>query len=758
MRILSIIAASLVGVGTAWAQVTPMPPPRPQLILPQQHHRPVWSPRGEAVVLSDVAARVEIVDQVATTELEMTIRNPSGRPQEAVLVFPVADGVAVRSLQYDGVGPEPTAQLLKREDARRIYDEIVRSTRDPALVEFIGMNLVQTSVFPIPAGGTQKLRLTMEQVLTSEDGRVDYVLLRSNSLAHASCNWSVSFDIRSNAPITTVYSPSHTLAVSLNTPNRALAKVQGPGASVGTLRLSYLVKAAGNDGPGFTVFTYPDSQLGPHGGGYFMMLGGVPTKPAGAVKQKREVVLVIDRSGSMRGEKIKQAQAAALSVVDGLDEGEMFNIFDYSDSVRSFEEKPVAKDAQTVKAAREYITAIVPQGGTNIHDALLEALRPKPTPGMLPLVLFLTDGLPTIGERNEARLREAVKTANAIGRRVFTFGVGLDVNTPLLNAISQQSRGMSTFVLPDEDVEIKVSRVFKGLAGPVMGVPRLAVVDGDGAVDTRAVREVQPGELPDFFEGDQVLILGQFIGDRPVTLKIAGEEGGEVRVKLDPGSATMRNDFVPRMWASRKIAALLDEVRQASAEGSVGVADARMKELVDEVIRLSTRYGILTEYTAFLAREGLDVSPAAMPALRAEAMDHLQQRMPARAGGGGVNQELNLKALASAGDAGQGKDASTKSNAAPGRVSYMDDKMRSVEVRGVLQVGNSTLYQRNNRWVDSQIMDQDDAKPDRTVEFGTEEYLRVVEQLQKENRVAMLAQGGEVLVQLGKERVLVKQP
>ena len=195
---------------------------------------------------------------------------------------------------------------------------------------------------------------------------------------------------------------------------------------------------------------------------------------------KREVTLVIDRSGSMRNEKIEQVKEAALQIIAGLREGEAFNIILYSNSVQWFSPKPVIKNDATEKAAQRYIEGITATGGTNIYDALQAALSQKPTEGMLPIVLFLTDGLPTVGQTAEAVIRDLVAKANPHKRRVFTFGVGFDVNAPLLEQIAAESRGRVEFVLPKEDVEVKVGRVFKQLTGPVLADPELRVTDRDG--------------------------------------------------------------------------------------------------------------------------------------------------------------------------------------------------------------------------------------------------------------------------------------
>jgi Ca-activated chloride channel family protein len=232
----------------------------------------------------------------------------------------------------------------------------------------------------------------------------------------------------------------------------------------------------------------------------------------------------------MAGPKLDQVKAAALQVIEGLNDGEGFNLIVYNEAVEMFAAQPVIKNAETTKQARDYISALRVSGGTNIHDSVVEALRQKPLDGMLPLVLFLTDGLPTIGQTSEKAIREAVAKGNPHQRRVFTFGVGVDVNTPLLSRIARETRASAEFVLPKEDVEVKVGRVFDRLRGPLLTRPALRVLD-----DPNRVSDLIPSPLPDVFEGEQILLSGTYRGEAPLHFPAHRRIGGrraEVRLHL----------------------------------------------------------------------------------------------------------------------------------------------------------------------------------------------------------------------------------
>lgn len=720
---------------------------RVQTVMPQRHLvNPSW---GAQARITKVDADISIIGRVATTTMAITLHNPGGRQVEAELVLPVPDSSAIRSFSLDGLGEGGSARLLAREEATRIYRDIVRRMIDPGLLEFAGYGLIKSSVFPVPAGGTQTFRVTYEQVLSGDGPRVDYVLPRSESMEDSGVEWDVSVRVRQaegGSRLGAVYSPSH--EVSVKPEGREGFRVTvAPSAlrEPGSFRLSYIL--AGEDEIPMTVMAYPDASVGDGTGGYFMLVAGAGTD-VDRPKIRREVTIVIDRSGSMRGKKIEQAKNAALQIIEALDEGERFNIISYSDTIERFAPSAVEKNSRTIAQAREVIGAIRAVGGTNIHGALLEAVRPEPVEGTLPLVLFLTDGLATVGVTDEQQIRDAVGSANGHERRIFTFGVGFDVNAPLLSALAQKTRAASTFVLPDEDVEVKVGQVFRKLAGPVMASPELRWDDVTASGGAHRIREALPTDLPDLFAGEQLVILGEYSGSRPMTLHLRGKGEGspEGSIELNPASASVANSFVPRLWAQRKIASMIEQIRLSGDAASV------KEELVEEIVRLSLKHGILTEYTAFLAAEEGQFAAAGglradnMDALEAEAGATLRERaVEDRAGRGAVSQSLNTARYSSA-------------KSAPARQSYLDADMNEVVIATVQNIADQTLLRRQGRWVDARLLEHEAEAPEETIAFASEAYFALAERLARENRQGLIAQRGEVYLLIDGRRVLVQNP
>jgi len=718
-------------------------PDRPlaaQVIVPQV--RSYVLDAGQPIEISTIHVKATVTEQVATTTMDIYLKNPNANAAEAELIVPVPDGAVVRGFAFEGQAAEPVTEVLSADEARRVYERVVAKLRDPALLEFAGRNLIRSSVFPIPAGGSQRVRLTYEHLLPRDGDRIDYVLPRSEVLDY-DVPWKMSVEVESKTPISTVYSPSHAIDTRRHAPGTVSVRTTPEAArEPGAFRLSYLLQ---REGVSASLLAYPDPATG---GGYFLLLAGLPA-PSTHDKPpiRRETTLVIDHSGSMSGHKIEQAQAAARQVLAGIDDGESFNIIAYNDTVTPFATKPVVKNETTERDAQAFLRQLRAGGGTNLHDALLTALDGPSTPGTLPLVLFLTDGLPTVGETSEIAIRNLARDHNPAHRRVFTFGVGADVNTPLLEKIATLTRATPTFVLPQEDVEVKVSQVFRRLTGPILTNPVLCENSAVPPAGTR-LRDVMPVNLPDLFDGDQLVVLGRYVGNQPLHFAISGDYLGHrrtFRFTFPLNLATTRNAFVPRLWASRRIAYLIDTIREMGADtghpGALAAAaqDPALAELSEEVIRLSTKFGILTEYTAFLAREGTELGDH--DAILAQTVDNFRHRaMGTRTGIASMNQGFNNTAQR----VQQRLNADNR---------FYDKNMNQVAITTVQQINDRAFFRRGNRWVDSRALRQ--RQPDRVLRFGTADFQKLVDRLVSEGRQGTIALHGEILLVVGGETVLV---
>lgn len=740
---LAVAMASLLATWTAPAVAQALAPsdqsargwaPPPRIVMPQIGR---IAGSNSALEMTQVRVSVAIRDALATTTMEIALANRSGANQEGVLLVPVPPGATVTGFTFEGPSSEPTAKILAREDARREYDAIVARERDPALLEWAGWNLLRSSVFPVPPSGTQRVRVTWEELLAPVGDRIDYVLPRSDLVRGPA--WSISIAVTGSTPIAAVYSPTHELVtVDRGTNHATLTASERGAAATGALRLSVVRGETASA----SVLTYPDPAIG---GGYFLMLAAAP-HAAPEPTMQRDLVLVLDRSGSMSGAPLEQAKLAAIRIVDGMRDGERINVVDFSNGVSRLAPLPMVLDRTNRATVRDYIARLAPAGGTNIHDALLEALRQPPAPGTLPLCLFLTDGLPTIGKTIERDIRVMAEAANGAKRRIFTVGIGPDVNVPLLDRIADGSRALATYVTQGDDLTAKVTDIAGRLIGPVVADITLGSREGTAPAPAR-IAETLPQELPDLFRGSTLVVLGQYRGDAPFTLTVAGTSSTGPRTltaEVDPRTASTANAFVPRLWASRRIAQLIDAVRQLGGDGRVAISadDPRMRELVGEIVRLSATWGILTEYTSMLALEGSVLHD--WRALESACADSLNGRaIRTRSGYEAVNQGINYNRQKLESNVG-------------GTKGYIASDLRQVEAMSMAQCGDKNLWRQGGRWVDGSLAGVSSPQIDEEIGFGSERHRQLLWELVDDRRQSAIALDGDVLLRHRGKTYLVR--
>jgi Ca-activated chloride channel homolog len=703
----------------------------PVVIVPQ---RSAWTVRGTAAAeITAVALDVRIRDRAASTTMDISLFNPGPVRTEAELLVPIPGGSVVRGFTFQGSGPEPSARILARAEARSLYEAIVSRSRDPAILEFMGYSLVRTCVFPVEARGKQKVRLIYEQLLPADGVRVDYLVPRTEALDYR-VPWDIKVRIQSSAALSTVYSPTHDAVIDrLGSGEFQVSLSDAAGRQPGPFCLSYLLEKSELTA---SLIAYPDPAAG---GGYFLLLAGPPSGLAAREPLQREIVMVLDRSGSMRDGRLEQARRAASELVGSLRPGESFNVIAYNEAVEPFAPGPLAVNEERIQQAARFLLRLTPQGGTNIYDALAEALHPAPRPNLLPIVLFLTDGIPTVGRTDESEIRRLVTDGNAFHRRIFTFGIGSSYNAPLLDAMALESRGAAASVAEGEPLGPKMTQLFRRLNGPVLSDVEVRVSSFPQSAGPR-VSGLVPAVMPDLFEGDQLVLLGQYHGTEPLQVTLAGRRGGERRefhYTFDLSSGSTANAFVCRLWASRKIGRLIDAIRQLGPD----TQDPRRRELVDEIIRLSLRFGILTEYTSFFAEEGTDLSRDRELSRVTDAQ--LQRKAAAiRVGKAAITQAENVKSMAA-------QKSLNLTNA------YLDAEGTRVTPNGVRQVNDRAFFKKGGQWVDSALA-QRRPRPDRIVEVGSAELIRLAESLARENRQGTLALRGEILLESHGEIILVR--
>jgi Ca-activated chloride channel homolog len=737
--------------------------------LPRPWIRPAHQPVTEYRI-EQLAVQARLKDQVAQIQVSQTFVNTGSRQMEVQFVFPLPYDAAIDQLTLLVDGKEYPAQLLPRDKAREKYEAIVRASKDPALLEWMNHGLFQTSVFPVPPGQKRTVSLHYNQLLRKDQGATDFLFPLSTARYTTKPveKLDVRVTIESTVAIKNVYSPSHD--VEIDKTNKHLARVRFTATDVvpsADFRLFYDVNPKKL---GTSVLSYRPER---GDDGYFLLMT-TPQVPQQGEEFPKTVIFVVDKSGSMSGEKIEQAKGALKFVLNNLREGDVFNIVAYDSAIESFRPELEKFSDTTRRQALAFVEGLFAGGGTNIHDALSTALNQLQDRNRPSYVIFLTDGLPTIGERNEAKIAAAAKKANEVRARLLNFGVGYDVNSRLLDRLARENYGASEYVRPSDDIEAHVSRVYSRISAPVLTNVEIAFeIDGRKAEEGRAANRVYPSGPLDLFAGEQVVLVGRYRKPGAVKVILTGTSGDETHTydfgaKLVERSNDQTFGFVEKIWAMRRIGEIIDELD----------LHGKNEELEKELVALSTRHGILTPYTSFLADENSRPTELAETPAFGENLSVTRSRLrlleetEGRAGVAqrATKQDYKAADRLAAPAAASGPAASPALAAGLGS-SYRDAEQDEILVtENVRQVGQQTLYKRGNVVCTSQTAElfsnDNGLKLDldklgnkvKVIERFTKDYFDLIAaNSTDENRVlASQLEGEELLVKLRGQAYLIK--
>ncbi len=556
--------------------------------------RPTPRPQAVSYQIDELAVEARLKDQVADVQVSQTFKNTGSRTIQAQFVFPLPYDGAIDAMTLLVNGKELPAKLMKADEARDRYQSIVRSQKDPALLEWIGTGMFQTSVFPIPAGETRTVSIHYSQLLRQEHGLTEFLFPLSTAKYTSAPvkNVRVNLAIESGTNIKNIYSPTHEVSIKRPTKKRAVVLYERQNIVPSSdFRLFFDAKSGAVS---TTLLTYRPTK---DEDGYFLLLASPEIQDDKSKTQPKTIIFVVDKSGSMSGKKIEQTRDAAKFILNNLHEGDLFNIVSYDSTVQSFLPELEVFDKRSREEALAYVDGLFAGGGTNIHGALSTALRNLQDNKRPSYVLFMTDGRPTSGITKEALIAEVARQSNEVRARVLSFGVGYDVNSRLLDRLARENHGLSEYVRPDEDIEDHVAKVFRRISSPVMTGVKLSF-EFDKPGSGKPVNRVYPGGEVDLFEGEQLVIVGRYRKTGAAKIQLTGNVGGEEKTmtfagKFDKKVGNHTNSFIEKLWATRRIGEIIDDLD----------LNGKNEELVNELVMLSTKHGILTPYTAFLADE-----------------------------------------------------------------------------------------------------------------------------------------------------------
>lgn len=688
----------------------PIPPPRPYphpFPLEVKYHR----------------VNVKIDGQVAVTHIDQSFYNPTPYRLEGYYLFPIPANAVIKKFSMFVNGKELEAELLDAKKARKIYEDIVRRQRDPALLEYMGKGVFKARIFPIEPRSEKRVKMSYTEVLNKDNRTIEYIypLNTEKFSAKPLKDVSINVDLKSGESIKSIYCPTHEAEIVRKGDKHAIVSFEEKNTKPDIdFKLYY---STDNEKFGFSLLSYKKEN---QDGYFFLSLSPGYTSKEDEISEK-DITFVLDVSGSMAGEKLKQAKKALRFCVENLNKGDSFEIIRFSTEAEALFNGLVTAGEKNRDKAREFIDNLRAIGGTNIDEALNLAFKMKKTKGRPYMIIFMTDGKPTIGETDEKTLVKKIKDANISHTRIFTFGIGNDINTHLLDKITELTRAYRTYISEKEDIEIKVSNFYTNVQSPVLTDIQLDF--GRGI----KVSKVYPRDLPDLFKGSSLTIMGRYRGHGDAEIVLTGKvknkkrefefKGKDGFVSGDSGDSE-KNDFIPPLWAARRVGYLLDQIRLHGKD----------KELVDEITQLARTYGIITPYTSYLIVED-EKENTRRRVIREE--DQTLARVAGRAPGfykrnleeySGMKEKYGADSVRASKEVQQLNTAANYAQAKPGksRMTYRDKEGMIQNVTAqVRNIQGRAVYNIGNNWVDSQIQQQK-TQQSRRIQFASDEYFELI--------------------------------
>jgi len=734
--IISLLLLALVCGDVFACRIVPTPPAN--LVILPPPHRPSLLP----IQVKAHNVEVTIKDGVTTTVLESVFFNPNHQILEGTYIFPLPKGASISQFSMWIDGKEMQGELLDSQKARDLYISIVRRMIDPGLLEFVGRETFKMSIFPIPANGDKKVKLSYQQILPLDANLMRYVYPLTtvgNGREDILGQLNFKIDISSKIPLKSIFSPSHKVEIKKEE-NQATVTYSASNVNPDKDFTLYISCSDRKVDLSFIPFRKGEEQ------GYFLLMLSPKVKLDPKEQNPKDVVFAFDTSGSMVGDKIQQAQEALKYCLNSLKEGDRFNIIPFSTEARPYKTSMIPVTKENIKLAFEFIAEeIYARGGTNFEEALGYSIEMAPKEGNRPyMVIFLTDGKPTMGVREPDEIVAKVKKANCANLRLFTFGVGEDLNAKLLDQLAEENKGAREYVGSKEDIEIKVSAFFDKVSSPVLSDIKIQFPSTDGL----RVSEVYPRNFPDLFKGSQITMLGRYSGNGDQVIKLNGvlaSKPQEFVFEVSFPKESTENSQIPRLWAVRKIGYLLDSIRLSGED----------PELKKEVVMLAKKFGIVTPYTSYLVLEddpriGDINRPSVIRPMRQEierrmSADNESKRSFEKAGSAmkkedgedAVKTSQKFKAMKEAEHADEGTESPKP--AAPAKDQAGFDKPR--EQKFLKQIDEKTFYLQDNVWYDSEYNEKA-AKI--KIKYLSDEYFKLIQD--KPGIGKFLAIGSKVVI------------
>lgn len=532
----------------------------------------------------------------AQVVVKQTFTNPTNTPIEAVYTFPLPNDAAVNHMRMRIGDRLIEADIKRRQEARQIYEQAKRAGQAAALLDQERPNIFTQSVANILPGSTVQVEITYVQLLKFENGEFEFnfpMTVGPRFLGNAAdpgkidpprskrvgTNVDLTVHLNPGAPVTNLRSILHEIKT-----------VKGRGDTTVSLlkqdeipNRDFILRYGVSDTRVQNAFlTHTDDR-----GGFFTLAFVPPKTPVAAQISPREVIFVMDQSGSQQGFPIQKSKELTLKMIGTLRPDDTFNVIGFANAVRLLWSEPRKNTAANIAEARKFVEAMEANGGTQLREGVVAALSGQKTGDRLRMVLFNTDGF--VGDENIVLDTIQKERGHA---RMFSFGIGNSVNRFLLDAMAEEGRGDVEYVTLAEKADGAVATFLRRTQTPVLT---------DLTVKINGVKtyDVQPEALPDVFNDRPVVLYGRFDGVGEAQAVVTGKLGGKPWSQTIDLNFTAKSDApaIPVLWARKRIA----EIKRTNYIATFRGEGKSTTE--EDITKLALDYGIMSEYTSFVAVE-----------------------------------------------------------------------------------------------------------------------------------------------------------
>ena len=546
--------------------------------------------------LTSVTVDVQIDERIARTRTDQIFTNHAEWEVEGIYEFTLPDGAIITDLVLWIGDKRIQGEVLEKEEARRTYDDIVGRRIDPALIEQVTPNQFRLSIFPFPAQGSRRVEFEYMQLLESRSGRLDYSFpLAPETDQPLQMEWFVlRAQVRSQHAFEVTTSGLPRLSEIDQPEDQRSAYIFFGDEQIKPREDFTLTIRQTDDRPKPSVLSFapqPNDDLGY----YALWLPPLPELTQGD-PLPRSLTFVIDISSSMQQGKLQAVKGALIAAIDALDAADLFNIVVFTHRADSFAAAPVPADPSNKKAAAAFINQQDALGVSNFEAGLGRAMQQAFPANRVNHVIFLTDGLPTLGELDLESLSELVGQWSAGQARLFTIGVGQDVDQGFLSGLAEEHRGEAYFLSEEGDIEAALQELFESFTFPVLLLDELSF-------DQVEIHDIHPRGVEALAAGRELFQVGRYRGGGTFTLSLTGHVGEE-SVSLDFPLEFTQTDvsggLIPRLWAYQKIQALEEQIARFGEQ----------QELLDDILTLGLEYQLVTRRTSLFAPDdGVEVNP-----------------------------------------------------------------------------------------------------------------------------------------------------